>query len=409
MLLYQIGVLLLLLFAFGILEWNLRSFRRVPVREKWPETPDALGDSSGDAPMVSILVPARNEALRIAPCAVSLARQRYPHYEVIILDDHSTDGTGALVETLGYREEPDAPLRLVRGEPLPSGWTGKGWACHQLARVARGEYLLFVDADTEHRPEMLASAMALALETRADLLSAWPRVLAHTWSEKLVLPMIHLTLAFYPHALWQRLQAVPAMAARLPAPLRRAFGGANGQFLLFRKESYWRIGGHEAQKQHMVEDVALGRAVAMRAGEGMRLINCDGVPLSSVRMYTCLAEVWEGLTKNARAAFEGALPLFLLFGLGLTMVFLLPFVWVWCLSGTASWLAAAQIAVILGIRARLAARFRTSWLSVAFHPVAQLLTTAIALNSWRRSAGEGVTWKGRLYEVIHPDKDHPSF
>ena len=394
MLFYQIGILLLLLLSLGMLEWNLRAFRRVPIRSRAPE----------NAPRVSILVPARNEALRIAPCAGSLARQQYPDYEVIILDDHSQDGTGALVESLGYRETPGAPLRLMRGEPLPPGWTGKGWACHQLAQAASGDYLLFVDADTEHQPGMLASAMALALETRADLLSAWPHVLTGTWSEKLVLPMIHLTLAFYPHALWLRLQEAPGWAARLPAPVRRAFGGANGQFLLFRREAYWHVGGHQAQKQHLVEDVALGRAIALRAGEGMRLVNCDGASLSSVRMYRCLPEVWEGLTKNARAAFEGALPLFLFFGFMLTAVFLLPWFWTGFLRGAAFWLGLAQVAVILAIRARLTLRFRTSWLSVVLHPVAQLLTTAIALNSWRRSAGVGVTWKGRLYEVVHPDQ-----
>ncbi|HWL53499.1 MAG TPA: glycosyltransferase, partial [Chthoniobacteraceae bacterium] len=297
-------------------------------------------------------------------------------------------------------------FRILTGEPLPPGWTGKGWACHQLARAAtaaQGEYLLFLDADTEQTPEMLASAIALARESGADLLSAWPYLKAGSWSEKLVLPMIHLSLVFYPHALWQRLQRTPSRIAALPRSIRRGFGAANGQFLLFRREAYEKIGGHAAQKGHLVEDVALGRAIANRAGEGMRLINCDGTPIANVRMYTCFAEVWEGFTKNIRAAFEGSVGLYIGTGVMMTAVFFLPFVWIWLLEGAAFRLVAAQIGLIYLIRTVLMFRFRTPWLGTLLHPVGQFLCTTIALNSWRKSVGPGVTWKGRLYEVIHPE------
>ncbi len=393
MIVYNAVILAALLVGLLLLCWNLHAFRVVGKVEA-PQT--------GAAPFISVLVPARNEALRIAPCASSLACQRYPRFEVLVMDDHSEDGTAEVLKKLGYSEEPGTRLRILRSQPLPPGWSGKSWACQQLAGAARGDYLLFTDADTEHAPEMLASALAMARETRADLLSAWPRLVTLTWSEKLVLPVIHLALVYYPQALWQWVQGDPARAAAIPGWLRRSLGAANGQFLWFKKEVYEQIGGHAAAKGHMVEDLALGRAVAARVGEGLRLVNCDGSRIAQVRMYSCFAEVWEGFTKNIRAAFENSLPLYLLMGLGSTATFLLPFALVWATHGLARGLVLAQIAVIYAMRARLAARFKTSWFGCLLHPAGQLITTAIALNSWRCSAGKGVTWKGRRYAVVHP-------
>ncbi len=396
MIFYHSAVILALCGLIILLLWNLRWFWTVPV-ERTP--PPAKG-----APFVSVLVPARNEALRITPCAKALAAQDYPNYEVVILDDHSEDGTGDLLRSLGYSDEAGARLRVVRGQPLPEGWTGKSWACHQLAQIAKadlGDYLLFLDADTDHTPQMISSAISLAQEARADLLSAWPKLETESWGEKLILPMIHLALVFYPYGFFQWLQLEPSRFSMIPRRLRRMFGAANGQFLLFRREAYARIGGHEAQKSHMVEDVALGRAVAAQAGEGLRLINCDGSSISSVRMYTNLDEVWEGLTKNIRAAFEGNLIGYLLTGTVVSLLFLLPFFWIWISFGEEFWLVALQILLIYLIRFLMTIRFRSTWFGAIFHPFGLLLTIAIALNSWRRSAGDGVTWKGRLYKVVH--------
>ena len=389
MIVYQAIILLLLLGCLAMMFWNLRSFRTVPLVDTVEE----------DAPLVSVLVPARNEALRITPCASSLAGQCYPNYEVLVLDDHSEDGTGDVLRKLGYSDDPAAKLRILTGQSLPPGWTGKGWACHQLAAAAKGEYLLFLDADTEHRPQMLASAVAMARETRADLLSAWPRLLAWTWSEKVVLPMLHVAFVYYPHALWERIQGNPERLRNMAPETRRIYGAANGQFILFRREAYEKIGGHAGCRSHMVEDLALGRATAR---EGLRLVNCDGSSISQVRMYSRFSEVWEGFTKNIRAAFENALGLYFVTGGVLCAAFLLPFVFVWFTEGLARWLVLGQIAVIYAIRIRLTIRFGTSWLGCFLHPFGQALTTAIALNSWRCSAGKGVTWKGRRYDVVHP-------
>jgi chlorobactene glucosyltransferase len=349
-----------------------------------------------DAPLVSILVPARNEARNIEPCVASLLAQDYPSCELIVLDDHSEDETGEIVRRLGLGDA--GHRRIITGEALPVGWTGKNWACHQLSQAARGHYLFFTDADTVHAPGTVSAAVAAVREYRADLLSAWPRLLMQTLGEKLILPMILLLgMVIYPHWLVLLLQKYPAVAALLPAPVQRMLGAGNGQFIFFTRAAYDRVGGHAALRDHLVEDVALGRAVAARMGEGMRLLNCEALRFSTCRMYQSFPEVWEGFTKNIRAAFENSLAGFLFIGATQACGFLLPFVFVF-FPGPARPLVLGQIGIIYLIRGVLALRFRTSWLSCLLHPIGEALALAIGLNSWRRLATKGVSWKGRIYQ-----------
>ena len=383
--LYHLAILAGLLLGLAGVVANLACFDSL--RRAAPPPAD-------DAPLVSILVPARNEALNIGTCAGSLLAQDYPNFELLVLDDHSTDATGEILRELAAT---GTRLRVIPGASLPPGWTGKGWACHQLAAQARGEFLFFADADTAHAPGTVSAAVAYARRHRADLVSAWPVLLTATCGERLIVPMIVLLgMVMYPHWLLRFLQNHPHLAARVPAVARRILGAANGQFMFFTRAAYDRIGGHAAAHDHLVEDVALGRAVTARMGQGMRLFNCDSLQFSTVRMYRSFGETWEGFTKNLRAAFEESLLGFLAIGAWQLCGFLLPFVFVIL---TPRPLVGAQIAVIYLIRILLTVRFRISWLSCLLHPIAQALALAIGLNSWRRSARGGVTWKGRTYQV----------
>ena len=387
LLVYNVIILTGLMLALGMVVANVACFGGLR-----PAAPPAFSE----APLVSILVPARNEARNIEACIGSLLAQDYPNFELIVLDDHSDDGTGDIARRWCLRDEGER--RVMTGTTLPAGWTGKGWACHQLSLAARGEYLFFTDADTTHALGTVSATVAAAREYRADLVSAWPRLITVTWGEQLIIPMILvLGMVIYPHWLVLILQRHPHLAARLPAFLRKGLGAANGQFMFFARTGYDRIGGHAALHDHLVEDVALGRAVAARMGEGMRLLNCEALRFSTCRMYRSFGETWHGFTKNMRAAFEDSLAGFLLIGLTQFCGFLLPFVLVFTIHSGRP-LVVAQIFIIYVIRVVLSARFRTSWWSCLLHPLGETLSLGIGLDSWRLLASKGVQWKGRVYQ-----------
>ncbi len=393
MLYYHLAVCVFLFVVTATMLANFRVFRAPRTRRF---------DPAASTPLVSVMVPARNEAARIGPCLRSLVAQDYPNYELLVLDDHSQDDTAGVVLGHGFTREKHGPRRLLEGLPLPPGWTGKSWACHQLAAAAKGEYFLFTDADTAHDPAALGACVGHALDFKAGLLSAWPRQVTGTWSERAVIPLVYvLLLGALPHFLLRRLQERPDYARWAPPGMVGALGAANGQYMLFRRDAYECIGGHAGVRDHLVEDVALGRAVASRTAEGLRLINCDGSRLVECRMYTSFAEVWEGFTKNLRAAFSGSQISFWGFGIIQAAGLLFPFFFAITpfLSGRWWWLPVLQVGWIYGLRAVLTARFRTSWLGAALHPVGHGLSLLIALNSWRLSTQKGVTWKGRVYRM----------
>ena len=332
-------------------------------------------------PFLSILIPARNEELRLTPCLDSITGNDYPNFEVLVLDDHSHDGTANLIDR---HAQGDSRIRRLTSKDLPMGWTGKAWACHQLSQAARGELLLFLDADTRLSEFALSSAVNIARERQSDLLSLWPQQEAKTWSEILVIPFVHLFILFYlPH--WMR-----GRQAQL--------GAANGQFMLFRKDAYEKIGGHESVRGHMVEDIALARRLRR---EGLKVLNLDGTApgapeaLVRCRMYTCFAEVWEGFTKNLYPSFDGNLPAFCFFQFLQILVFLTPFGLV--LTGHAEPLIWSEIAIIFFLRLSLANRFRQSYLGAILHPLGQVLVLAIAGNSLVQTFRRRLPWRGRHY------------
>ena len=332
-------------------------------------------------PLLSVLIPARNEEFRLSPCLDTLGTNDYPNFEILVLNDHSQDGTGRLIDrhALG-----DPRIRHLTGQDLPPGWTGKAWACHQLAQAARGDLLLFLDADTRLSDTALSSTVNLALQQKADLLSLWPEQETQTWSEMLVIPFVHLFILLYlPHWITGN---------------HRDLGAANGQFMLFRKDAYLKIGGHASVRGHMVEDIALGRRVRQL---GLRLLNLDGFgprgseALVRCRMYTRLGEVWEGFTKNLYPSFDGRWFAFLFFQFLQVLIFLTPFLLL--VTGHGSPLVGLEIGIILCLRLSMAHRFRQKYLGALLHPLGQLLVLAIAINSFVQTLRHRLPWKGRHY------------
>lgn len=241
--------------------------------------PPPAGDSP---PLVSIIVPARNEAENVGACVATLLNTEYPRFEVIVVDDQSTDGTTDILRIIAARS--GGRLRLVEGEAPPAGWIGKAWACWQGYHVAKGELLLFTDADTRHDEALLGHAVGGLLATGADLLSVLPRQRMLSFWERVVLPQIFTTIIIRYHDVER------VSRARRPESVI-----ANGQYLLFRREAYDALGGHEALRADVVEDLAFAQNL-VRAGRRLQLAHADD--LMETRMYRTLGGIFEGWTKN---------------------------------------------------------------------------------------------------------------
>ena len=334
------------------------------------------------APRVSILVPARNEEHNIEACVRSLLAQRYPSFEVLVLDDGSTDRTGEILAAL-HTEDPRR--RVLGGTPLPAGWLGKHWACQQLAKAASGALLLFADADTRHHPDALANAVAALQAEDADLVTALPRQVVGTWAERLVIPILP----------WSVLSFMPlAIAHRVRLPLLAV---AVGQFMLFRRAAYDAVGGHAAVRTSPVDDIALARRIKA-AGLRWRLV--DGAGRVETRMYRGRAEVVAGISRTLYAVF-GNLPAHLFVWLWLGVAFVEPPVLLAAaalgapLPGEAVALAAGCVAAALVLWLITALRFQFPLYLALLYPVVVAVGVGIALRSAVLTALGRTTWKGR--------------
>jgi len=348
-----------------------------------------------DQPFVSIVIPARNEADNIARCLDGALGQRYTAYEVIVVDDGSTDATPQILRDYAVRFP--QKLTVVAGRPLPRGWVGKCNACLHGAHRARGEWLLFLDADTAPQPDLIAALLAFAQQRRLDLVSVLPFNELGTWSEQLVLPVFYqFALTAFP--LQRNLSA--------EAPANNVL--ANGQCLLVRGEAYWALGGHEVVKDKVLEDIEFAQAVR-RAGYRVGL--ATAFEHLRVRMYHNLCEVVQGLGKHAAAGrrASGWRALWAIVRMSLTL--LAP--WLLCAVAVGriaahpaawhGWLALFASSAGLGIVLRFwAQRYRRwyalpGWMAV-LAPLGWLVYLFIVMRGTLQVVfRRGVTWKERVY------------
>jgi len=325
------------------------------------------------APLVSILIPARNEAEVIGSTIGSLLAQTYPHFELLLLDDHSEDETAVRAQAAA---QGDARFRLLHGRALPPGWLGKNWACHQLSQAAQGDILIFTDADVRWTPEALPALLA-ALDEQTALLAIWPTQQTHTWGERLIVPLVGFAVLAY-------LPVLPVHYAPWPA-----FAAANGQCLVFRRAAYEQMGGHTAVAQTIIEDVTLARRTK---AAGLRLRLADANQLLTCRMYRSWPAVRDGFAKNILAGHGDSLPFLLLSALFHWLVFLFPWGW-WLLTG--SWWALALGLAGVGVRAVTAVFTHQRPQDALLMPLSVLLLSRIAAQAvWWRFHG-GPRWKGR--------------
>ena len=344
------------------------------------------------SPLVSVIIPARNEERSIRSCVESICASAYPDFEVLVVDDRSDDATLEMARAV----PPNHARRLVvvEGHPLPEGWMGKPWACAQGARVAKGDLLLFTDADTVHAPDLLERAVAEMVEDEGDALTLLGWQIMDTFWERLIQTHMMASIVFrFPN---------PGKP-RPPERWRSAI--ANGQFILFDRGAYDEIGGHEAVRGEVVEDQRLAQILCR---SGKRLVVRDGETVLATRMYRSLAELIVGWSKNVSLGARQAVPRWAAPIVMPTAIVVSVAIWIvppvvllMSLAGVgpAGWgIWSASITGFSVLIWSLASwRLRAPLWTGLFYPLAAGVVNYIFLRSWIR--GGHVEWKGREYRV----------
>ncbi|HEV2119661.1 MAG TPA: glycosyltransferase [Candidatus Bathyarchaeia archaeon] len=349
----------------------------------------ALPEISNSPPknlMVSIVLPVRDQANTVSECVASLVGLDYPEKEIIVVDGNSTDGTQDILKRFNGK------IKLVEEESLPQGWVGKNWACHSGYKQATGDLLMFTDGDSIHARDSLAKTVSYLEATKADLVTLAPAAILRTFWEKLLQPPIFWLIMMFVGGKWVNDDLKP----------RWALG--NGQYMLFRREAYDKVGGHDAVRDRISEDYSLGRLIKAK---GLRLRIVTASDSLAVRMYSSLPEIWRGWRKNFYSV-SGNHPLFrAAYRLLLLFTFLvLPFI----VLGYGVYLAPSQplnaylltggfMAFFLWLGIIILDRsIGVSPLYALLLPFAVLFYIGIGVDSTVRGAlGMGFSWKGRVY------------
>ncbi|MFW5709180.1 MAG: glycosyltransferase [Chloroflexota bacterium] len=338
------------------------------------------GATAAYQPLVSILIPARNEASVISKTIQHLLAQDYTNFELLLLDDSSEDDT---VEVAKKAAGGDNRFTVIPGEPLPTGWMGKNWACHQLQRHATGDILIFTDADVIWAAQALRALVQHMQKTRADLVTVWPTQHTDTWGERLVVPLMAMVVVGY----------LPVIGTHY-IPLS-AFGAANGQCMAWRRNAYDQVGGHQAVSDNVLEDVTLARMVKANA---LRLRMADGGNLIRCRMYDGWPAVRDGFAKNILAGYGNSIPLLMIATVFHWLLFIYP--WAWLIFGGIEPHPMGPLSLIamgILIRGLTAAYSQQRVPDALLLPISVILMTRIAMQSiyWQVRHG-GPQWKGRV-------------
>src|SRR5947208_6714636 len=371
-----LGIQSLLIFLFAGYEYRTLMH--------FPTLPEQTGTGS-NVPLVSIILPVRNQARTVSDCVSSLVGLEYPNREIIVVDGGSTDGTRELVQKF----VPE--ITIVDEDPLPVGWVGKNWACHLGYKKSRGELLLFTDGDSFHATDSLARSVNYLRSEKADLVTLAPGTILRSFWERLLQPPIFLLIMIL-------------VGGKLVNDDNRQNAIGNGQYMLFRREAYEKIGGHYAVRDKIIEDYSLGRLLK-RAGMRLRFVTASDA--LGVRMYASLGEIWRGWRKNFYTVSERhMLPravtrIFLMFtflvmpfavlGYGILLAAATPLnvylIAALFMSGLL-WLGMVMLDSSLGV----------SSLSALILQLALLVYIFLAIVSIvRRSLAYGFSWKGRVY------------
>jgi len=334
----------------------------------------AATETAMRTPQVSVIIPARNEEACLGTCLESLVAQAGVDFEIIVVDDHSTDRTREIAASFAGANRGE--VRVIEAGPLPDGWTGKNNAVVAGVSEARGEWLLFTDADTVHLPGSLARALGEAQENDAELLSYSPEQVAVSFWERATLPVVFAELAR---------QYPPSKVSDAASPI----AAANGQYILVRRKTYEEVGGHTTIAGEILEDVALARAVK---GSGRKMRFRYAADAVRTRMYRNFRELRDGWTKNLALLFPS--PGWL--AVKSLLLWILPWAALGLAAGKARWFA-----VFVGGLLYLTVRISRANFTVGMTFLGVLLGVPmfayLLLRSKRAHAWGSVNWKGRSY------------
>lgn len=354
---------------------NLKQFQ--------PACKDPLAIDKAKAYGVSVLIPARNEEASISGALQSILQSSHPEFEIIVMDDASEDRTAEVVQ--GFASS-DPRVRLVQSAGLPQGWNGKQHACWGLASYARYDLLLFLDADVRLSSDALTRIVAEYRERQSPLISGFPRQETGTWSEQLLIPLMHyVLLGFLP-------------IDQMRSSTQPGFAAGCGQLFLAHRDRYFEVGGHSAIAASRHDGIQLPKAFRKH---GMKTDIFDATDLATCRMYQSLPQVIRGLLKNATEGIANPrliLPFTVLLLGGSVLPIVLLVISVVIGSGWMT-IGLLTIATALSWYPRVAAsiRFRQSWLGVLLHPLSIAWFTilqwvALVMSIFRvRTA-----WRGRV-------------
>ncbi|MFD0766077.1 glycosyltransferase [Mucilaginibacter lutimaris] len=323
--------------------------------------------------LVSILIPARNEQDNILSLLESINDQNYNTYEVIILDDDSTDDTYNICQNFA---ETHPKFSVIKGQPLPPGWIGKNYACHQLAQQAKGRYLLFLDADEKINRDLINSAVHRMHLRGLGLLSLFTNQEMVTLGELSVVPLMHFVL----------INLLPLRLIYL-VKKRASVAAASGQFMMFDAPAYHQNQWHKLVKNKVVEDVEIMKTIKAYGFNGEGLL-ANG--MITCRMYKGYTEALDGFSKNFMAAFNYSIPIFLIYLLMLIggPLFIL---------GTGS-LPLISLMVGLILLSRIMISFlsgQNALINLFLHPVQMLSLLLIGITSIQKHLTKTTVWKGR--------------
>jgi chlorobactene glucosyltransferase len=330
---------------------------------------------------VSVIIPVKNEADTISSCLSSIVKLDYPNKEIIVVCGKSDDGTEEIVKSF--------PVKLVEETEPPDGWVGKNWACHLGYISSSGRFLLFTDGDVVHEPESLSSAIEFMEKNKLDMLSCWPKIVTRSLSEAIVLPIGYFLLSLG-----------VATVVKTNTRFGKSIKGANGQFILVRRESYMEIGGHESVKSEILEDAALGR----RAVEsGLNVKNVKAGDILSVYPYSCFDELKRafqrfGATIVRKGSFlAGLFTLHILYFLLPPVLFLLSLFHPLYLD---NYFMISSVVSFLLVSLNSLYFYRMNSHSIYFilFPVGALVA-CILYTSGFIQASRGIYWKGRVYKT----------